>query len=210
MAGDAYFALVRPLAGWWAEAFRAMISGLIRGSLLALGLSAAGLTSAGAQAFTEFSTQGLPRSQGIVVRVSHPAGWSRVPTDDEMAVAELRGLQGKLTGILQIGRGRHRNDTDALCPPERARTMLQDINAQNPDVFVTDVFARQHEGRPAYEIGYQRNVTSTYLAVRSLIVCLKGSQVVVSCAGAGENRTALAEIGPVCKKVLDSLSIAEE
>jgi hypothetical protein len=43
-----------------------------------------------------------------------------------------------------------------------------------------------------------------------VVVCLKDSQLVVSCAGAGEAKTAVAAIEPVCGRVLESLKIAEE
>ena len=109
---------------------------------------------AGADDFREFSSQGLPGSQGVIVRVKHPAGWNKVPTDDPMALAELRGPQGRLTGILQIGRGRRRPDMAALCTPEHARTMLQNLTAREPDARLTDVLFRRVQGRPAYEIRY--------------------------------------------------------
>lgn len=164
----------------------------------------------GAPEFAEFDSRGLPRSQGIVVRVRHPVQWKKVAVDDEMALAELRGPQGGLTGILQIGRGRQRQDMDTLCRPERARTMLQSLAADEQDARVTDVLARTHEGRPAYDIRYERHLAPEFLRVRSLVVCLKDSQLVVSCAGAGAVRQALAEIEPVCSRVLESLSISED
>lgn len=162
------------------------------------------------QEFREFNSSGLPRSQGVVVRVSHPAQWKKVVVDDEMALAELRGPQGGLTGTLQIGRGRQRQDMDAICQPGRARTMLQNLAAEEQDTRVTDVVARMHEGRPAFDIRYERHVAQAFVRVRSLVVCLKDSQLLVSCAGAGEARNALAEIEPVCSRVLESLSISEE
>lgn len=167
-------------------------------------------TAARAEEFKPFDSKGLPGSQGLSVRVSHPPGWKKVVIDDEMAVAELRGPQGKLTGILQIGRGRQRNDIHLSCQPERARTMLQGLAAQDPMARVTDVVARQHEGRPAYEIRYERHDAPTFMVVRSLIVCLKNSKLVVSCGGAGEVKAALAAIEPVCRQVLESLAISEE
>ena len=46
--------------------------------------------------------------------------------------------------------------------------------------------------------------------VRSVIVCLKDSQLVVSCGGTGAAKPALAQIEPVCRRVLESLTISEE
>jgi hypothetical protein len=166
--------------------------------------------SARAEEFKLFDTSGLPRSQGIAVRVNHPPLWQRVPPEDEMAVAELRGPQGGLTGILQIGRGRQRSDMESLCKPERARTMLQSLTAGDEDARVTDVVARPHQGRPAYSVRYERNSAPAFVAVHSLIVCLKDSQLLVSCAGTGPSKAAVAEIAPVCARVLDSVSITED
>ena len=182
----------------------------VRSIIACLALAVTGVAGAQAPSFKETSTRGRPRSDGLVVRVSHPAEWREVISDDEMALAELRGPHGRLTGILQIGRGLRRKDTEALCAPERAQTMLKDITAEDPDVLVTDVVARKHEGRPAYEVAYQRNSAPVFMRVRSVIVCTKDSQVVVSCAGGGAAKSALAEIEPVCRQVLDSLSISEE
>ncbi len=163
-----------------------------------------------AEDFKEFTSQGLPRSQGFVVRLNHPPQWQKVPTADEMALAELRGPQDGLTGILQIGRGRQRKDIATLCTAERARTMLGNLTARDPDTRVTDVVARPHQGRPAYEIRYERNKPQNFLLVRSVVVCLKDSQLVVSCAGAGGAKPAVAAIAPVCQRVLESLKITEE
>jgi hypothetical protein len=160
--------------------------------------------------FREFDSARLPGSRGVSVRVRHPASWKKVEVDDEMALAELRGPQGRLTGILQIGRGRQQEGIEGLCRPERARTMLQSLGAEDSDVRVTDVVARQHEGRAGYEIRYERNQRRDYLQVRSLIVCLKDSRVVVSCGASGEAKAALAEIEPVCRQVFDSLRISED
>ena len=172
-------------------------------------LAAAGLACAGE--FTQFDTRGLPRSQGLVVRVNHPPHWKRVPVDDEMALAELRGSEaGGLTGILQIGRGRPRKDLQAQCGPERARTMLQGLSAREPDARVTDVVARTLDGRPAFELRYQRSDAPGFLLVRSVIVCLKDSKLVVSCGATGPAKDVLAAIEPVCRRVLDSLSVAED
>jgi hypothetical protein len=181
-------------------------------ALRALALSAAScvLAPASAQEFSEFSTRGLPRSQGVVVRVSHPAQWKRVVLDDPMALAELRGTQGKLTGILQIGRGLPRRDIATACAPERARTMLQGIGEQEPDALVTEVFARTHQGRPAFELRYDRRDAPGFLRVRSLVVCLKDSKLVVSCGASADAKATLAEIEPVCRRVLESVVITEE
>ena len=163
-----------------------------------------------AQDFKDFDTRGLPRSRGMVVRVSHPPAWKKVETDDEMALAELRGPQGKLTGILQIGRGGPRKDTETLCRPERAQTMLTGLEAQDSGTRVTDVFYRKHQGRPAYELRYVRNDAGTFMLVRSVIVCLKDSQLLVSCGAVGPAKAALAAIEPVCKRVLESLAVSED
>jgi hypothetical protein len=176
----------------------------------ALLLAGTAATPGHAEDFKEFSSQGLPRSQGIVVRVSHPPQWRKVPLDDEMAIVELRGPHGGLTGILQIGRGRQRNDIDTLCKPDRARTMLAQVSATTEDARVTDVMARTHQGRPAYEIRYERKDAPDHLVVRSVVVCLKDSQLVVSCAGAGGARSAVAGIEPVCSRILESVSITED
>jgi hypothetical protein len=169
------------------------------------------LTSPGhAEDFGEFDSKGLPGSRGVVVRVRHPAGWKKVPVDDEMALAELRGPQGRLTGILQVARGRQRAGTEALCQPERALSMLRHLAAEESDARVTDVFARTSAGRPGYEVRYERNVAPSFLLVRSVIVCLKDSRVLVSCGATGGTKAALTEIEPVCRQVLESLSISEE
>ena len=144
------------------------------------------------------------------MRVNHPPHWRMVPAGDEMALAELRGPHGGLTGILQIARGRQRNDMATLCKPERARTMLKNLTGGEQDTRVTAVLASQRQGRPAYEIRYERNNAPTFMVVRSVVVCLKDSQVVVSCAGAGEKKAAVTGIEPLCSRVLDSLAIAEE
>ncbi|MDB5859530.1 MAG: hypothetical protein JWQ76_3219 [Ramlibacter sp.] len=179
-------------------------------SVTALALAFAFITAAHAEDFEEFSSKGLPGSKGIVVRVSHPAGWKKVQPDDELALAELRGPQGPLTGILQVARTGRRAGTDALCHPERARTILQHLADDEADTRVTDVFARTSEGRPGFEIRYERNLAPEFLLVRSVIACLKDSRVLVSCGATGETKKALAEIEPVCRQVLDSLSISEE
>jgi hypothetical protein len=175
-----------------------------------LALTSAFISPARAEDFAEFNSMGLPGSQGVVVRVRHPAGWKQVAIDDDMALAELRGQQGRLTGILQIGRGRQRAGVETPCRPERARTMLLSPAAEESDARITDVFARKHEGRPGYEIRYERNNAPTFLLVRSVIVCLKDSRLVVSCGATGGLKAALAEIEPVCRQVLESLSISEE
>jgi hypothetical protein len=164
--------------------------------------------AAGAEEFKAFDSRGLPRSEGVAVRVSHPAHWQSVELDDEMALAELRGPHGAATGILQIGRGRKRSDMETLCRPERARTLLE--GAQDEGVRVTDVVARRHEGRPAYDIRYERSSAPAFVVVRSVIVCLRDSQLVVSCAAEGTGRAALAGLEPVCRQVLESLSVSEE
>src|SRR4051794_37449546 len=143
---------------------------------VALALACAAVFPARAEDFREFSSKGLPRSDGIVVRVNHPAGWKKVALDDEMALAELRGPFGKATGVLQIGRGGRRADMEALCRPENARTMLRSLAGQEADTRVTDVFARKHQDRPAFELRYERNTAPTFTLVRSVIVCLKDSK----------------------------------
>lgn len=175
-----------------------------------LALACAGAAPVHAEEFRTFSSEGLPGSQGVVVRVKHPAHWRKVALEDELALAELRGTQGRVTGILQVGRGRRQHDMEALCRPERARTMLQDMSAQEPGTRVTDVVARRVDGRPAFELRYERSDAPGFLLVRSVIVCLKDSRLVVSCAAAGEQRAALAEIEPVCRQVLESVTVAEE
>jgi hypothetical protein len=175
-----------------------------------LAATLAAMSLAHAQDFKEFNSKGLPRSQGVVVRVSHPLQWRMVPVDDAMALAELRGPHGSLTGTLQIARGRQRNDMEALCKPERAVRMLQNLAGGEQDTRVTDVQARQRQGRPAYEIRYERNNAPTFTMVRSVVVCLKDSQLLVSCAGTGKVKAAAAAIEPVCNRVLESLDITEE
>jgi len=175
---------------------------------LATALLALAAWPACGEEFKDFDTRGLPGAQGVVVRVRHPAPWQEVPADDAQVLAEFRGPQDGLTGILQIGRGQRRDDIATLCQPERARTMLQD--AHEPGTRVTDVFARRLDGRPAYEIRYERHEAPTFLVVRSLVVCLKDTRVVVSCGGAGERKAGLSAIEPVCRQVLDSLSVSEE
>ena len=175
-----------------------------------LAIAIAAMSPARAEDFREFNTKGLPRSQGVVMRVNHPPQWRMVPVRDDMALAELRGPQGSLTGILQVARGRQRNDIATLCKPERVRTMLQNLTGGERDTRVTDVRASQREGRPAYEIRYERNNAPTFMAVRSVVVCLKDSQVLVSCAGVGDKKAAVTGIEPVCSKVLDSLVITEQ
>lgn len=168
------------------------------------------LQPAGAQESREFSSQGLRGSEGVVVRVSHPSHWRQVAVDDEMALAELRGTRGRLTGILQVGRGQLRHDMASACAPERARTMLQNVAAEDADARVMEVFARQHEGRPAYEVRYERKHPPAFMAVRSLIVCLKDSRLVISCGALGPSKPALAEMEPVCRQVLESVRVSED
>jgi hypothetical protein len=168
------------------------------------------LSPAQAQDVRTFSSKGLALSKGVVVRVSHPAQWKMVPGDEEGVLAELQGPQGKLTGILQVARGRKRNDMATACQPERAATMLQQVAEQEQGARVTDAVARVHEGRPAFELRYERNAAPTVTRVRSLIVCLKDSQLLVSCAGEGRLKGALPEIDAVCNQVMDSLTISEE
>jgi hypothetical protein len=179
-----------------------------RVAIMALACSA--VPAASAQDFREFNTSGLPRSEGLVVRVQHPSAWKQVASGDEMALAELRGPYGKVTGILQIGRGVRRDDMAALCKPENARTMLRSLDPQERDARVTDVFARKHQGRPAYELRYERNNAPTFTLVRSVIVCLKNSKLLVSCGAVGPMKSAVAEIEPVCRRVLESLTVAED
>lgn len=181
-----------------------------RGIAATLAVTFAAMSLAHAEDFREFNSKGLPRSQGVVMRVNHPPRWRMVPVRDDMALAELRGPHGSLTGILQISRGRQRNDMATLCKPERARTMLQNLAGGEQDTRVTDVRASQRQGRPAYEIRYERNNGPTFTTVRSVLVCLKDSQLLVSCAGTGEKKAAVTRIEPVCSRVLDSLAITEE
>jgi hypothetical protein len=177
---------------------------------LSLALAAGVAGSAQAQDTTRFDSRGLPRSEGLVVQVQHPSGWKRVEADDELALAELRGPQNNLTGILQVARGRRQADMAALCKPERATTMLRDVAGKEPGTRVTDVAARTHQGRAAFEIRYERDDAPLFLRVRSLIVCLKDSRLVVSCAGAGGAKAALPQIEPVCRQVLDSVTVSED
>jgi hypothetical protein len=183
---------------------------MIRTALTAavLALTSAIIQPARAQDLQEFNSAGLPGSQGIVVRMQHPASWKKVATDDELALAELQGPQGRLTGILQVARGPRQAGAAALCPPERAPSMLQ--HPAEPDARVTEVFARTIEGRPGYEIRYERNTAPALLLVRSVIVCLKDSRVLVSCGATGPAKAALSAIEPVCRRVLDSLRISED
>jgi hypothetical protein len=175
----------------------------------ALALSPAFLPHARADDLVEFSSKGLPGSEGVTVRLRHPAAWKKVVSDDDRAVAELRGPQGALTGILQIGRGGKRTDMEALCHPGRALTMLQNPRARESGVRITDVVARASDGRPGFDVRYERN-DAPFLRVRSRIVCLKDTRLVVSCGATGPARPALGEIEPVCGRVLESLSISEE
>jgi hypothetical protein len=163
-----------------------------------------------AENLAEFSSRGLPRSDGVEVRLRYPAAWRKVASDDEMALAEFRGPEGALTGILQVGRGARRSDTAALCHPERALTMLQDARARESDARITEVVARATEGRPGFEIRYERNDAPDFLRVRSRIVCLKDTRLVVSCGAMGPAKAALAAIEPVCDRALESLRISEE
>ena len=173
--------------------------------LLLLVVACAAPVLARADTWQEFSTQGLPGSHGVVVRINRPAAWKVVPLDDPMALAELRGPHGPLTAILQIGRGRQRQDMETVCHPERARDMLQNLEAQQ--ARVTDVFARRHEGRPAFEMRYERK--DPPMLVRSVIVCLKDTRLVVSCGATGPSKAALGDIEPVCRQVLGSLAVTE-
>lgn len=181
-----------------------------RAAAVAAVLASACILPAGAQEFATFSSKGLPGSQGIDVRLRHPAGWKKVPLDDPMALAELRGPHGPLTGIVQVGRGRQRGPAEGLCRPERARTMLQQLAPEESDARVTDVLARTTDGRAGYEVRYERSHPPEHLRVHSLIVCLQDSRIVVSCGALGPSRAALAQIEPVCTQVLESLSISED
>jgi hypothetical protein len=175
-------------------------------------LLAAATAHAQPQDLATLDTKGIARSAGLSVRVQHPAAWKRVRSDDELALAELRGPQGGLTAILQVSRGAARADMAELCKPERARTMLTDVNNHEPGTRVTDVFARTWQGRPAFELRYERSESDppSFLVARSLVVCLKSSRLLVSCAGSGPAKHALAEIEPVCRQVLDSVTISED
>lgn len=163
-----------------------------------------------AEDFTTFDSTGLRGSEGIVVRVSHPSHWKKVPLADEMALAELRGKEGSVTGILQVGRGHRQHDMQALCNPERARTMLQGIADREPGTRVTDVVALEHEGRPGFDLRYERKNDATVMLVQSRIVCLKDTRLVVSCAGEARTRAEAAGIEPVCRRVMESLAITEK
>lgn len=208
-AGDSPLASM--LRRWgWRYAVEQKREHPLRSFLTGLALAACALGPARAQEVQPFDSSGLPGSEGVVVRLQHPPHWQRAPLDDEMALAELRGSDGRVTGILQVGRGRPRPDMRALCRPERARTMLQRLEEQESDARVTDVVAREHEGRPAFEIRYERNEAPRFLRVRSLVVCLKDTQLVVSCGGEAAVKTALAGIEPVCRQVLESLTVSEE
>lgn len=187
----------------------AALEKMLEDVVVVLAVTLAATSLAHAQDLKEFNSNGLPRSQGIIVRMSHPAQWRMVPVDDPMALAELRGPHGSLTATLQIARGRQRNDMEALCKPERARRMLQHLAGGEQDTRVTDVQARARQGRPAYEIRYERNNAPTFTVVRSVLVCLKDSQLLVSCAGAGKAKAAVAGIEPVCSRVLESLDVTE-
>lgn len=179
------------------------------GGAVLLGLLAA--APAHAQDFAPFSTRGLAGSEGLVVRLSRPPAWRRAALEDPLAIAELRGPWEGLTGIVQIGRGRRRADIAALCTPDRARTLLaRPAGDEERDARVTDVVARARAGRPAYDIRYERSNAPGRMVVRSVVVCLKDSQLVVSCAGAGDARADARAIEPVCGRVLDSLAIEEE
>lgn len=160
--------------------------------------------------FVEFDSRGLRGSEGVVVTMRHPAGWKKVRSDDELALAELRGPHGRLTGIVQVARGRHRAGMEDLCHPGRARSMLQNLPADAADTRVTEVVARTMDGRPGFELSYQRSNPPEFVLVRSVIVCLQDSRVLVSCAGSGDSRAALPAIEPVCRQVLDSVRVAEE
>ena len=176
---------------------------------IGLGLLAA--APAFAQAWATFESRGLPRSQGVLVRVPHPADWRRVAPEDELALAELRGAQAGLTGILQIARGQRHADIGALCRPERARTMLADLEAQAPGTRLTDVVARAHKGRPGFELRYERADERQVLRVHTRIICLRDSRLVVSCAASADlrQRQRLDELAPVCARVLEGVEVSE-
>jgi len=162
--------------------------------------------NAQAQEFRELRTG----AAGVVVRVRHPVQWQQVTPEDDGALAEVRGPQGPLTAILQVGLGQPRADIATLCKPERALTMLQNLQADEADARVTDVVARTHEGRPAYDVRYERHHAQEFLRVHSLVVCTSERRVVVSCGATGKTRAAAAAIDPVCRRVMDSVSISEE
>ncbi len=175
-------------------------------SLLAAGTA----TPAAAQeAWASFDSRGLPRSEGARVRLQHPPGWKRVAPSDAMALAEWEGTQGELTSVLQVARGRPQTDMEALCRPERARTLLQDIAGHEPGTRMTDVVARKVQGRPAYELRYERHVPPDHLLARSLIVCLQSTRLLVTCGVSGPLKNALVEAEPVCRQVLESLEVEE-
>lgn len=178
--------------------------------LFALALAGAAAAPAQADDFRELTTRGLPGSQGIAVRVQHPADWKRIDSDDAAALVELRGPEGRLSGILQIARGRRRLGAEAQCQPDRAQDMLRHMAADEADARVKDLFARTVDGRPGYELRYERSNAPEHLLVRSLIVCLKDTRVLVSCGASSANKAALAAIEPVCNQILESLRISEE
>lgn len=88
--------------------------------------------------------------------------------------------------------------------------MLRSVTAESPDARVLDVVARKHQGRPAYDIRYERKDGGEFMLVRSIMVCMKDSKVLVSCGGAGKTKAGVAAIEPVCGRVLESLAIEEE
>ena len=87
--------------------------------------------------------------------------------------------------------------------------MLQGLAEQDPDTRVTDVVAPTLAGRPAFEIRYERKLAPGYLLVRSVMVCLKDTRLLVSCGAEARVRSALGAIEPVCRQILDSLAITE-
>jgi hypothetical protein len=159
-----------------------------------------------AQDFRELRTG----AAGVVVRVRHPVQWQQVVPQDAGALAEVRGPQGPLTAVLQVGLGQPRADIASVCKPERALTMLQNLQGDEADARVTDVVARTHEGRAAYDVRYERHDAQEFLRVHSLVVCTSERRVLVSCGATGRTRPAVAAIDPVCRQVMDSVSISEE
>ncbi|MCG2591725.1 hypothetical protein LZ009_02920 [Ramlibacter sp. XY19] len=160
--------------------------------------------------FVESSTRGMPGSKGMELRLQHPADWKRIESEDPAALIELRGPEGDVSGILQVARGRRRLGADAQCEPDRARSMLQHMASDEADARVTDLFARSVDGRPGYALRYERANAPGYLRVRSVIVCLKDTRVLVSCGASSPKKAALREIEPVCERVLESVRISEE
>ncbi|NML44137.1 hypothetical protein HHL11_10280 [Ramlibacter sp. G-1-2-2] len=173
-------------------------------------LLASACIAAAAQDVKLFDSRGLRGSEGVSVRLPLPASWHKVEPEDDLALAEFRGPQGQATGILQIARRRLRAGADAACAPARAPELLRQLPEEEADTRITDVFARQVAGRPGYEVHYERDAAPAFLAVRSVIVCLKDSRLLVSCGGTAAAKPALADLEPACQHVLENVEISED